>query len=224
MSRLLLVRHGQASFGSQNYDQLSELGRQQSLWLGEYFQRNQIRVDRLICGDLARQIQTAERLLEGMGTRIELTQDAAWNEFDFHQLGRRYLEQHPEATPKDASARAFFALLRQALLAWADNAVTGSLPETWETFHTRIGAAIDRACSRVNKHENVVVVSSGGAIAMAMQHVLGIPNAAVIDLNLQTRNTGLSDVYFNREQRYLTCFNAVPHLEQADRRACITSA
>ena len=37
MGTLYLVRHGQASFGAADYDQLSELGRRQSVRLGEYF-------------------------------------------------------------------------------------------------------------------------------------------------------------------------------------------
>jgi broad specificity phosphatase PhoE len=36
MGTLYLVRHGQASFGADDYDQLSALGRRQSVRLGEY--------------------------------------------------------------------------------------------------------------------------------------------------------------------------------------------
>ena len=37
MSELHLVRHAQASFGSDNYDQLSDLGHRQSRLLGGHF-------------------------------------------------------------------------------------------------------------------------------------------------------------------------------------------
>jgi broad specificity phosphatase PhoE len=40
MGNLYLVRHGQASFGAADYDQLSELGQRQSVRLGEYFAGN----------------------------------------------------------------------------------------------------------------------------------------------------------------------------------------
>ena len=36
MGTLYLVRHGQASFGADDYDQLSDLGRRQSVRLGQY--------------------------------------------------------------------------------------------------------------------------------------------------------------------------------------------
>ena len=48
MGTLYLVRHGQASFGADDYDQLSELGHKQSVRLGEYFAHKGIHFDGLI--------------------------------------------------------------------------------------------------------------------------------------------------------------------------------
>ncbi|MCO8647501.1 histidine phosphatase family protein, partial [Burkholderia multivorans] len=39
MAELFLVRHGQASFGTDDYDRLSDVGVQQGVWLGEYLAR-----------------------------------------------------------------------------------------------------------------------------------------------------------------------------------------
>ncbi|MGH9676067.1 MAG: phosphoglycerate mutase family protein, partial [Candidatus Acidiferrum sp.] len=47
MGRLVLVRHGQASFLQQDYDKLSELGEKQSRLLGEYWVRHKTRFDRV---------------------------------------------------------------------------------------------------------------------------------------------------------------------------------
>ena len=52
MSELYLVRHGQASFGADNYDKLSPLGHKQSYVLGQYFKNKKIAFDRIITGDL----------------------------------------------------------------------------------------------------------------------------------------------------------------------------
>ncbi len=67
MSQLFLVRHGQASFGAANYDQLSALGYQQSAWLGEHFAELGIQFSRIVTGTLARQQQTAASILETSG-------------------------------------------------------------------------------------------------------------------------------------------------------------
>ena len=67
MALLFLVRHGQASFGSSDYDRLSDLGRQQSRWLGEYFAGRGVHFKRVVAGSLKRQQDTASEVLAGMG-------------------------------------------------------------------------------------------------------------------------------------------------------------
>src|SRR5687768_5488458 len=60
MSVLTLVRHAQASLFAANYDELSQLGREQSRLLGNYWVRRQIDFDEVYCGPRLRQQQTAE--------------------------------------------------------------------------------------------------------------------------------------------------------------------
>ena len=45
MPALYLIRHGQASFGAEDYDQLSDLGMRQSQHVGEYFSAQGIQPD-----------------------------------------------------------------------------------------------------------------------------------------------------------------------------------
>ena len=58
MGTLYLVRHGQASFGADDYDVLSPLGQRQSARLGEYFNSKGVRFDAALTGTLNRQVQT----------------------------------------------------------------------------------------------------------------------------------------------------------------------
>jgi broad specificity phosphatase PhoE len=62
MGTLYLVRHGQASFGSDDYDRLSELGARQCERLGEYFRAKGLRFDGVITGTLKRHVQSHEAL------------------------------------------------------------------------------------------------------------------------------------------------------------------
>ena len=71
MGTLYLVRHGQASFGADNYDELSALGHRQSVRLGEYFKYKGIVFDATMTGTLQRQIQTFADICEGMGVEFE---------------------------------------------------------------------------------------------------------------------------------------------------------
>ncbi len=84
MAELYLVRHGQASFGAENYDELSPSGRTQSRWLGEYFAQADLRFDRVVIGTMQRHRQTADGILAAMGgPQVEIAQDAGLNEYDF---------------------------------------------------------------------------------------------------------------------------------------------
>ena len=67
MGTLYLVRHGQASFGADDYDQLSPLGRQQAVRLGEYL-RPKLQgkpLEAVLMGSLKRHRQTWEGIAEG---------------------------------------------------------------------------------------------------------------------------------------------------------------
>ena len=60
MSKIYFFRHAQASFGADNYDELSAKGKLQSLELGKYLVSKKQRFDRVYVGPLKRQQHTFE--------------------------------------------------------------------------------------------------------------------------------------------------------------------
>ena len=60
MSLLLLVRHGQASWGAHDYDRLSSVGTQQSRVLGAALAARGVRPDLVLRGSMTRHRETAE--------------------------------------------------------------------------------------------------------------------------------------------------------------------
>jgi len=223
MSRLLFIRHGQASLGKANYDQLSELGVQQSQWLGEYLADQGIQPDHIIIGELARHRQTADALCTGLDTQKSYEIVRGWNEFDFHYILKAYLAQYPEEKVPVSQPKDFFAMLRKGIKAWSENRLNGELPETWAEFEHRVSHALT-LIQQQSHHATIAVVSSGGAISMALKHILRLDNEALIDLNLQTRNTAVTECFFNDKNIYLTSFNTIPHLDNNARRKHITFA
>ncbi len=229
MSQLFLVRHGQASFGASNYDQLSALGYQQARWLGEHFGELGIRFDRVITGQLARQQQTASEILQGCGQTLPIQLDAGFDEFDFHTLAAVYCHSCEMAVPGTSDGgRLFFQMLRKAMTAWSDNQLyarthplTGQSLESWEEFQQRVHRAMQALCSLDNE-ETVLVVSSGGAMAMLLSQVLNCGVETLINLNMQTRNTGIHHLYFNQRGFQLAAFNNLPHLQRPDRLHALT--
>ena len=63
MGQVYLVRHGQASFGAADYDQLSPTGVEQARVLGRWFAQCGHRFTRVATGSLKRHRQTAEACL-----------------------------------------------------------------------------------------------------------------------------------------------------------------
>lgn len=223
MSEFLLVRHGQASFGADDYDKLSPLGWQQARWLGEYLAKKDIEFDDILTGSLRRHRETATGICEGLGIpRTEFSEHLGLNEFDFHSVVYAYLKQHPEQTPTDKSnARPFFKVLRLAMQAWRQNELKAELPESWEEFEARVIAALDHI--REQHHgKKLLVVSSGGAIAMAMKQILGYNDDMVMNINMQVINSSLSRFVFSPKAIRLSSFNNIPHLDDNERSHAIT--
>ena len=80
MATIYLIRHGQASFGSDNYDQLSDLGRRQATLMGEFLRDTGIVLDAAYSGDLSRQRETAQLALASQPGEVSHTIDARFNE------------------------------------------------------------------------------------------------------------------------------------------------
>ena len=223
MAELYLIRHGQASYGAANYDKLSELGHQQARWLGEYYRRQGIEFGHVLTGNMVRQRETATGICEGLGVSSEnFDTHLGLNEFDFDAISSAYLKLHPEHRPaEDAHRNQFYQVLKKAMLSWSRDELPGELPESWSQFEARVRDALTHIQSLSDK-KRILVVSSGGAMAMAMSIVLQTAPAAVIELNLQTRNTGVSHYFFNRNVIRLSGFNNTPHLDDPEFHHAVT--
>jgi broad specificity phosphatase PhoE len=224
MSELFLVRHAQASFGTDDYDRLSELGHRQAGWLGEHFRYRGLSFDRVICGNMTRHHQTAEGIIRGMGLEPVLPDtDPAWDEFDFEAIVGAWLQQNPHEQPApEASPQTFSRVLRNALLAWAENGLGAQLPEAWDEFEARVQTGLASLTGQPGDGRRILLVSSGGAISMALRQVLEAPAGAMVHMNLQLRNSSVSQLFFNPKNIHFSGFNNVPHLDHPDRGGAVT--
>jgi broad specificity phosphatase PhoE len=218
MAELILVRHGQASFGADDYDKLSALGWQQSRWLGEYFAERRAAFDLVVRGSLRRHAETLAGIAEGMGATLGGREDARLNEYDSFSLLRAHLKGG--AVPGAADRREHFRILREAMYAWTEGTLQGHPHEPFAEFRSRVLGALEdlrRASAR-----RVLVVSSGGPIATILAEVLAMPQRGVVDLNLQTRNTGITELQAGASRIHFVSFNNVPHLDRPDRAGSLT--
>lgn len=219
-----LVRHAQASFGSDDYDRLSELGHRQSAWLGEHYAARGQSFARVVAGTLRRQQETARGILGAMGLAgTPVVTHAGLDEYPGEALYRTYTGGGDSAAHQRRDYRDYWRTFRAAMAAWSRDELPG-MPETWGQFGDRMRAALSSAVHDVGRDDTVLVVSSGGAIGRLLSEVLASPAPIAIELNLQYRNTGISELLATGAGLRLLSFNGVPHLERPDRRDALTFA
>ncbi len=225
MGTLYLVRHGQASFGADDYDRLSDLGRRQSLRLGQYLRQrfgDRLALDTVLTGTLRRQIHTWEALAEGAGLTTPRTPWPGLNEYDSHAV----LEAiHPEPLPRPDTPELYrhhFRLLREGLAAWMEGRVAPRGMPSYADFVRGVTGALDHV--REHSGGNALIVSSGGPIATAVGQVLGTAAETTIELNLRIRNTSITEFAFTPKRHMLVTYNTLPHLDGAEFDDWITYA
>ena len=215
MGHLHLVRHGQASFGADNYDQLSDLGKQQSVRLGQYFASKGWQFDTIVTGSLVRHTQTWAGIEQGMGLTagvMPVQVEPGLNEYDSHAV---IAAIHPGPLPavtEPGAYQTYFRLLRDGLRAWMDGVLTPEGMPSYDDFRGGILEALKRVRDN-NLGKRVLVVSSGGPISTTMGYLLGTSAETTIELNYQIRNTALTECRITRKGLRLVSFNGLPHLD-----------
>ena len=203
MAELLVIRHGQASFGAENYDVLSDLGRAQARAAGEWLRQMGWVPDRVVTGTLNRQIDTATE----MGFEPAPQTHAGLNEYDFSSLlDARFPDGLPHLV--NADRKVHFRTLRETVFAWQRAEIENPY-ETWEAFADRVEAA--RAFAVDTDAKRVLVVSSGGVIGQMVAASLHAPAAHMMNLNLQIKNAAMTRFMFSGSLFSLNEFNATPH-------------
>jgi len=223
MGSLYLVRHGQASFGAADYDQLSAKGHEQCRHLGAYWRERGQRFDAVFTGTLRRHAQSLAGIVEGYGEDLPAVALPGLNEYDSEAVVRA-IHPEPLGAPADAEAvKQHFRLLRQGLLAWMRGETQPVGMPTHADFAAGIADALARALA-IGVGKQVLIVSSGGPIATAVSQVLQAPAETFVELNLRIRNSAVTEFAFNPKRHHLVSFNTLPHLDSAETRALVTHA
>jgi broad specificity phosphatase PhoE len=200
-----LIRHGQASFGADDYDVLSPIGAQQSKVVGEELRRRDVRVDKVCSGTLRRHRGTAAGCLPVAGVDLPVVEDPRWNEYDHLELVRH-------AVDRPLSTREFQALLEQSLLGWMTGDGTG-----WPAFRDGACAALDELFAGLGKGGTVLVFTSGGVISAICTVLLGLPPQGFLALNRTMVNGSLTKLVHGRSGTSLVSWNEHAHFEGANR-------
>jgi len=234
MSNLLYIRHGQASFGKPDYDQLSEKGYQQGRDLGAHFLKTEYTMDTIYVGPLKRHWQTYEMVKEEYDKAgVSLPEPILFEALNEHR-GPEVLKQNlPKLVETDEQIAQWeserqvnkklwskngMLIFDRAMNLWANGHFDEDHPEEyakWPEFRQIVSRGFDEILE-VHKNDrgvNIALFTSGGTISAMLGRVLQIPDhSSVINLNGIVQNTSMTEVLFNSSKATLKSFNLVPHL------------
>ena len=232
MGRLTVVRHGQASFFHENYDNLSELGREQARELGAYWVRLGICWDRAYTGPKRRHLQTLDAVAQVYREAgLTFPEPEHLSELDEHQgpgVVKKLLTETEEACgtvnilPAKVKAggqkavNAYFLEFQKITRAWVRRELQVSGFESWQTFRDRIGEGLGKITGHCEQGTQVVVFTSGGPLAAAVGQALDLDDERVLEMSWIVRNAALAEFRFSKENLSQISFNALPHLSRSE--------
>lgn len=231
MGRLFLIRHAQASFLSQNYDQLSTVGQQQARLLGEYWAQRNVVFDRVSSGPALRHRHTAQLVRDAyrrMGR--DFPSPAIADEFDEFQGDAvlseglpqllannakiRELHSALQSSSEDVTKRANFQRLFEAVISmWVSGEIKLLTAEPWRDFCARVNRGLSAFLVKSGKGEIAAIFTSGGTISVAVQRALHLSTQDTLRVAWVSRNCSHSEFLFSGERFTLSSFNTFSHLD-----------
>lgn len=223
MPTILLIRHGQASYGADDYDRLSEVGHEQASAVAVELRRRGPRIERIVHGSLARQRDTAAPTIAALSLPAVL--DPRFDEYDIDEIVSRHTDSpvRTNAAPdgEPVSSREFQRILELGMNAWVDAGDDGGdgdgdgsgCAETWPAFESRCRAGLSAVASGLTSGSTAAVFTSGGVIAALCCSLLGLGPKTLIALNRVAVNGGLTKVASGRSGLSLVSFNEHGYLE-----------
>jgi broad specificity phosphatase PhoE len=200
-----LIRHGQASWDAEDYDELSERGVRQAALLGMSWEASDWAPTSVVSGSLRRHTQTAIAAIDASGRGEGYDVDAGWNEYDHRSLTDR-LTLTRAMTPQE-----FQPLLEESLEQWMDGRITDAVP-AYADWHGGVLGSLEQAIDAAGPGQDVAVFTSGGPIATVVSHLLTGDDSLFIRLNAVIVNASVTTVINGSTGPRVLSFNEHTHL------------
>jgi len=227
MAFIYLIRHGQASLGMSNYDELSDTGAQQSKILGEELLKRGITFDKIISGTMQRHLQTAKHCLQAMNSQVSVVSDPAWNEFDHMDIIARFEPRYADVQEiiKDVSAaedpkQKIMDTLSAAFSRWMDGK-HDDYNESWASFFQRVDDGMQRLREHVGKQEKALVFTSGGPVCITLKKLFNLSHERTLELQSNLANASICQFKSSSRGLQLVSFNDHAHF-QRDNKSLFT--
>jgi broad specificity phosphatase PhoE len=209
MSQVLLVRHGQASWGAEDYDVLSDLGARQASVLGAALGARGVVPDLVLHGAMRRQRETARLVTEAAGWPAP-AEDDAWDEINHVEVLLRQPHTFAGDTPTKQEFQVWF---EAATDRWTAGRHDHEYTESFSDFGDRVLGGLDGLAGTLDAGGTAVVVTSGGPIARITAELLGGGAALHRRIAPVVVNASVTKIVVGRRGATLVSFNEHSHLE-----------
>ena len=221
MANLLIIRHGQASFGADNYDQLSALGQHQADLTGEFLSQSGVQLSAAFSGDLSRQRETGERILAQLEDAPSLVIDPRFNEVQTDEqvavMTPLLCEQDPRfaalMADMNKDSKSFQKIIETVFNYWVSPNCQVAGIQSWQEYSAGVVSAFESARASAESGSTSAIFTSGGTIATLVGHVLGLPADRVYEFYEPVFNCSITRLIFNTHKCSLSTFNDVSHLQ-----------
>jgi broad specificity phosphatase PhoE len=241
VSSLFLIRHGQASYGVANYDQLSPLGVQQARAIGAALAGSKLHalpLDAIYAGPLKRQRDTAQHLREACAAagrelpEIQILEEL--EEYPAFELLRHWVpklvKEDPqfaplagEAVEKPSMVKLLDLAFERIIGQWGRGEIVTDGVESMADFVARVQRGIERIVISHGKGARIAAVTSGGVIGASLHLALDFTHARALDVMKMVRNGSISEFAYRSHgfawrpgDFSVVGFNHVEHLGAAE--------
>lgn len=215
MATIYLVRHGQASFGAENYDELSALGQEQARVVGQYFRDCGITLDAAYSGDLFRQRETAELALASQPAPVSHQIDPRFNEIQndeqIRYLMPLVLERNPALQALVdkglSSSKDYQKVIDAVFNYWVSPQCNEKRIQSWADYSAGVRDALASVMAEQGGGKTVAVFTSGGTIATIVAQVLGLGGEHTYKFYEPIFNCSVSQLFYSGTRVSLSSFN-----------------
>jgi broad specificity phosphatase PhoE len=227
MATLYLIRHGQASFGADDYDKLSALGERQAGALGEYLAAHDIHLDAAYSGDLLRQRETAALALASQPAEVSHRIDSRFNEIRNDEQIRHLVGDIARANPAIqalldkglSESKDYQKLIEAVFKHWVSPQCDAPQIQSWAAYSGAVRAAMSDLVREQGPGRTVAVFTSGGTIATIVAQVLGLGGEQTYQFYEPVFNCSVTQLFYSGERISLSYFNDRSFLQMMGRSA-----
>jgi len=215
MATIYLIRHGQASFGAANYDQLSPLGQLQASRTGQYLAQTGVKLDAAYSGDLWRQRETCQLACKELADAVPHTVDARFNEINNDEQVRTLaplLAEQNESFKRLiegglSSSKDYQKVIDAVFNYWVSDDCNEPGIQSWQEYSGQVHTALADVMRKEGSGKTIAIFTSGGTIATLVAHVLGLGGSQAYQFYEPVFNCSVTQLFYSGEKVSLSYFN-----------------